>query len=410
MAGRPYLSENPMWEMFGMRAFALVPYGSADIGEVSSTVARVGVDGTADDWYREWTATAVRLAGIAAEAEDRGHAVSAREAWFRAATYYAVSYFPLYGAPVDPRLVEAFDAMSGAMARGVALCDHPVTPIDIPFEGGSLPGLHVRCADDGVARPTIVHTNGYDSTLWEMYAAHAPAAVARGYDMVLFDGPGQGHELVHSGTHLRPDWETVVRPVIDHALTLDGVDVDRVVLAGWSFGGYLAPRAAAFEDRIAALVADPGQWDLRDGVVGMLPLDDAGKAAFPDVDPALFDPLEAMVSGPSPDPFLRWQLVQRGQWVNGADSVYAYLADMCRYELSSVASQITCPTWLSAAEGDPTGAGATTLLAAIGSERKELAHFTDAEGTGGHCEATARRLFHQRMYDWLDETLADTDR
>jgi hypothetical protein len=46
------------------------------------------------------------------------------------------------------------------------------------------------------------------------------------------------------------------------------------------------------------------------------------------------------------------------------------------------------------------------LLEAIGAERKTLVRFSADEGAGGHCEGTARRLFHQRVYDWLDETLA----
>jgi dienelactone hydrolase len=63
-------------------------------------------------------------------------------------------------------------------------------------------------------------------------------------------------------TGRRPDWETVVRAVVDFALTLPGVNRSRIALAGWSFGGYLAPRAASGEPRLAALIADPGQWDL----------------------------------------------------------------------------------------------------------------------------------------------------
>ncbi|MGH3321004.1 MAG: hypothetical protein ACRDN9_12620 [Streptosporangiaceae bacterium] len=50
-------------------------------------------------------------------------------------------------------------------------------------------------------------------------------------------------------------------------------------------------------------------------------------------------------------------------------------------------------------------AGACTLLDAIGADRKTLMRLTDAEGAGGHCEGTARRLYHQRVYDWLDGTL-----
>jgi hypothetical protein len=101
-----------MWEAFGLRALPYALSGGADTGECVTTVNRVGVDGTPDDWYREWTATADRIAGIARESERRGHIVSASEAYFRAATYYHVSYFPLFGAAgPDMRLTQAFASL-----------------------------------------------------------------------------------------------------------------------------------------------------------------------------------------------------------------------------------------------------------------------------------------------------------
>jgi alpha-beta hydrolase superfamily lysophospholipase len=104
---------------------------------------------------------------------------------------------------------------------------------------------------------------------------------------------------------------------------------------------------------------------------------------------------------------LRWRIIQRGLWVHGKDTLFDYLADVLRYELSSVAWNIKCPTLLTAAEGDPASAGAAKLFDAVAADRKALIRFTEAEGAGGHCEGTARRLFHQRCYDWLDETLGE---
>ena len=60
--------------------------------------------------------------------------------------------------------------------------------------------------------------------------------LARGISCLLVDGPGQGRNLIRDESHMRPDWEHVVGPVVDYALTLPGVDTDRLVLAGWSFG------------------------------------------------------------------------------------------------------------------------------------------------------------------------------
>jgi dienelactone hydrolase len=59
----------------------------------------------------------------------------------------------------------------------------------------------------------------------------------------------------------RPDWEKVVTPVVDFALKQPAVDPKRIALMGISMGGYLAARAAAFEKRLAALIANDGIYD-----------------------------------------------------------------------------------------------------------------------------------------------------
>jgi hypothetical protein len=96
--------------------------------------------------------------------------------------------------------------------------------------------------------------------------------------------------------------------------------------------------------------------------------------------------------------------------VNDQPSLFHLFVDLARYTLSNGAQDITCPTLLTQVEVDPIGAGAHKLLDAIASERKTLRKFHPAEGAGGRCEATARRLFHQRVYDWLDERLAEEKR
>ena len=70
----PLLSSNPMWEDFGQRALLWAPTGGADFGECLRTVQAISDDGSTDDWYREWTATADRVAGIADDCAARGQA------------------------------------------------------------------------------------------------------------------------------------------------------------------------------------------------------------------------------------------------------------------------------------------------------------------------------------------------
>src|SRR5690606_34076664 len=100
--------------------------------------------------------------------------------------------------------------------------------------------------------------------------AHAVAAQLRGWNVLTFDGPGQGRVLIKQGLPLRADWQSVVSRVIDEVIDRPDVDASRIALAGWSFGGFLAARAAAAEPRIAALIVDPGMWDLLASMRAML--------------------------------------------------------------------------------------------------------------------------------------------
>ncbi|PYK14121.1 MAG: hypothetical protein DME64_11780 [Verrucomicrobia bacterium] len=155
--------------------------------------------------------------------------------------------------------------------------------------------------------------------------------VARGYHCLLFDGPGQARALIEQRLPMRPDWEKVVTPVVDVAVKLPGVDPEKIILAGWSFGGFLVVRAAAFEPRATAVIADPGQWDQRDNVISALPLSDDQKADFPNIDPKCLDPMVKWLTGSSGDPMLRWKLLQRGPLVHAVDNLFDYLKELLAF-------------------------------------------------------------------------------
>jgi hypothetical protein len=104
------------------------------------------------------------------------------------------------------------------------------------------------------------------------------------------------------------------------------------------------------------------------------------------------------------DASLRWSVVQRAFWVHGIGSLADYLRIARDYALSPVADRIRCPTLVTQAENDPVARFAGRLYDALMCP-KELLRFTAAEGAGDHCEALARSLFHQKAFDWLDETL-----
>lgn len=396
-AGVRRLFHDPLWQMFAETALRTTTRGGAEYGEVAAIAERVG-SGGADDWHEAWSGYAGTVLGWAEDSRDRGHRVSAREAYLRAATYLRMSYQPLFGEPADPRLVAAFERESDCFGRFAALGPRPVRPVRVPFEDTGLPG-YLWLVDDR-PRPLLIGVDGYDSNVHEMYCSFAVPALRRGYHCLLVDGPGQGGALIQQQLRMRPDWENVLRAVVDAAVEMREVDGARIAVMGWSFGGFLAPRGAAGEPRIAALVADPGQWDQGEAIRAILP--PPVRDRFPDLDPAELEPLlSAMLN----DPVARWKLVQRGLWVHGSATLAELLIDLGRrYTLSDVAGSIACPTLVGAADGDPASAGAQQLYAALNCPKTSV-RFSAAEGTAGHCEAWNRSRFDQVVFDWLDETL-----
>ena len=74
------------------------------------------------------------------------------------------------------------------------------------------------------------------------------------------------------------------------------------------------------------------------------------------------------------------------------------------FAISGVADRISCPTLITMSEGDPQSAQAKRLYSVLCCP-KHLVHFTAAEAAAGHCESLSRSLYHQRVFDWLDDTL-----
>ena len=131
--------EDALFEEFATwLTLGLAPYGSASLGEVQAPCALIE-DGDDDSWFAAWRDRADRLVRAGDESAAGGHRVSAREYYLRACAYNSVAYHPLFGAPVDPRLREGFEAQRSAFDRAAALLDIAGEAIEIPFEGARMP-------------------------------------------------------------------------------------------------------------------------------------------------------------------------------------------------------------------------------------------------------------------------------
>jgi len=396
-----------------LRALGYTPYGGADIGEITSTAGRIP-DGNTTAWHSEWRALAERVHADAARSADAGHRVSARESYLRASNYYRLCAFYLRVGPAnDPEVREVGQLSVDSFAHAAQLMNPAPQRVRFAYDDTTLPGwwipadlgaAHPTGGDSDGPRPTLLFHGGFDSTEEELYFAGAAAAARRGYHVLAFAGPGQGSALRDQKLLFRPDWEAVITPAVDWLLARPDVDPNRIALMGMSFGGLLAPRAAAGEHRLAALIAYDGLYSFADAwysLVGpeIMKLVGDGLDASDTKANALIE--EIMSSSTETfGPALPW-----GRWVLGADSMTGVLRAVAPYTLEGYAPLITCPTLVLDGENDP--GHASQLYEALCCE-KTYHLFPAAEGGGEHCQEGAMSRLHQVVFDWLDTVLAPT--
>jgi pimeloyl-ACP methyl ester carboxylesterase len=248
--------------------------------------------------------------------------------------------------------------------------------------------------------PTLLMCDGYDGTMEELFFDGGLAALKRGYAVLMIDGPGQGNVLTEQGLYFRPDWEAVVTPQVDWLLTRPEVDSKRIALIGRSWGGYLAPRAATAEHRLAAVIADAAQYSPGSRVLAFIP-EEYGQNP---TDAQLEEVNEALLAQMAENPFLKFSF-ERGMLTHGFDRPVDYVYGYFPYTIEGLAEQITCPTLICEGENDVRGGNAKPLYDAIVAP-KDYFLFKNDEGAGEHDEIGASFLFAQRVFDWLDETLA----
>ena len=233
---------------------------------------------------------------------------------------------------------------------------------------------------------------------WSMGIA---PALERGYDCLAFYGPGQGTVLLEQRRYFRPDWEAVITPVVDFALARPDVDPQRVALMGVSQGGYWVPRAAAFESRLAAAIADPGVFDVSTSWLGKLPLPVKELLAGGDRDAFDGYMAEGLRAAPQVAAGLAFRMRPYGM-----ASYFDVFTAVQRYTLAGVVDRIRVPLLVADPEGEQFWPGQPQQLYAALPGEKVLVPFTAAEGADLHCEPKAPRLRAERIFDWLDGVLA----
>ena len=219
----------------------------------------------------------------------------------------------------------------------------------VPYKDGSLTAIHWQADPDDRARfpdapSTLVMMNGFDGYAEEIisFALHFPT---RPFDIIAFDGPGQGHTAL-AGMPLEPQWERPTEAVLDY------FGIDNAAALGVSFGGYLVMRAAAYCPRITRVIAFDMMYRLLDGLTMPLPrpLRPIADAVVENPRPArLIDAALGMASRLSED--LAWKL-QQGRYLTGLHSPSRVLQAFGDYTMEPFEGRITQPCLVLAGDAD----------------------------------------------------------
>ncbi|MBJ8342439.1 alpha/beta fold hydrolase [Antrihabitans sp. YC3-6] len=345
-------------------------------------LAAQGSDVGTSEFMASWAAVAGQLEGQAGEAEKAGHLRTAGQKYLRAANYLAQAERML--SAKDSGRADVYRHCLDLVEKTWSLLDPATTRVEVAYENSSLPAYFTNASPDGSPVPVMIMWNGLDSTKEHMYTSgFAAELAARGISTLMVDCPGSGEALRLRGLTAQVETEHWASACVDYLETRTDIRADRIGIVGWSLGGYYAPRAAAFEKRLALCVA----WGANHnwGAVQKRRLDREGENPVPHY----------------------WDHVM---WVWGETDLDTFIANTEAVHLDSVVEKITAPFLIAHGQNDrqiPVEYAHRSFDQAVNSAKRELRIFTPEEGATEHIGLD--HLPHVGAYiaDWITDTFAE---
>jgi dipeptidyl aminopeptidase/acylaminoacyl peptidase len=376
-----YFPEDYRWSSAVSGIIGSAPWGGSDIGEVDRACRSLRPHlGDDEAWFEAWRAEGARVHALARAADERRRRITASAAYLRACNYFQMA--ERFRTPKDQRALDTYREAVDSFHRFARLTERPrIEPVEVPYEGGSLPAYFVRAENTDLARtPCVVFFDGLDITKELQYLRGVPDLVRRGVACLLIDGPGTGEAIRFRGHHLRHDYEVAGTAALEYVAGRPDVDPARVGVMAVSLGGYYAPRCASMEPRFKACIAWGAIWDYHATWKRRI---DAG--------------FKASMSVPG----------HHIMWILGAASLDEALTKLEGFRLDGVVQRMRCAFLLMHGADDEQipMADAEALFAAVGSRDKTLRVFTTEEGGSQHCQRDYVTHGTSVMYDWLAEKL-----
>lgn len=345
-------------------------------------IAQRGEDAGTQDFLRAWTALTDQLVAQAEQAEKAGHLRTAGRLYARATNYLCQA--ERMQSASSPGRLDTYRRVLDLQQKTFDLIEPTISRVAVPYESTTLPAYFMSAGDHA---PVMIMWNGFDSTKEHMYASGFPHELAaRGISTLMVDCPGSGEALRLQGLTARIDTEAWASACVDHLLTRADVDPHRIGLVGWSLGGYYAPRALAFEKRLALGVAWGANHDW--GAVQRARVEREGERPVPHY----------------------WE---HALWVWGFEDLDDFLTFADGVNLDGVVENITAPFLICHGENDrqiPVRYAHRTYEQAVNSPQRELRIFTPDEGATEHIGLDHLEHVGVFVADWVTDTFAEIHR
>jgi pimeloyl-ACP methyl ester carboxylesterase len=337
--------------------------------------------------YRDWKGEMVSLAE---RALSKGRLENA------AAYYRAAEFFTMPGDKDKEIFYEKFIDLFNEVHGGDA-----IERYQVPYESGFLPAIWLRSAEK---KDTIVIHGGFDSFMEEFYE-QAKFINSLGYEVILFEGPGQGAAMRKHHLPMTHEWEKPVGKILDY------FNAESVTLIGISLGGYLAIRAAAFDQRVARVIAFDVLYDFFNVLTSgrgkraqkMLRFLLSAKASF-----LTNRVLKGLMKK---DLLVDWGMTQ-GIMVTGKSSPYAFLKATRDYTAENISEKVVQDVLLLAGNKDhfvPLEMLYAQMRALKNARSITCRIFTEKEDGQDHCQVGNEKLAFEVMERWIEQAISSPD-
>lgn len=365
-------------------ALGCIRNGGGEIGEMFYTAAQIE-DKNPDSWAEEWPKIAYRVEKMAQTAEAKGHKISAREFYMRAACYYRAALASLL--PQNENFMEIYEKSIRCFSKAGALFDPEIELIRVPFENTYLPGCFIKASSEKKAK-TIIAIGGAETFFIDLYFQIGPSAIKRGYNFITVDIPGQGI-LPAEAQFFRPDTEKPIGAILDYIYSRPEVDTNLIAAYGISGGGYYVPRAAAYDNRIKACISNCAVTNIGK-IMGEMAIQNQ-KAAASGIKMSAFNVRMFQI--------MAWRHgVSTGNIPDLLNKTNAFAFDP---------SLITCPVLNICSNGEYLNPASKAMedhfMRSLPNSNKKMIVALFEDGGGTHCLAENTGLLSALIFDWLDE-------